>query len=461
MHKPDPSSAYHAATVPEVEIGLPELPRESGRLESVHLVVRGPSGTEVLNVGAGEIVTIGRAEDSTIPVDHESVSRKHAQLRLNDGEFLVEDLGSRNGTRLNGEKIVSATKAASGGDVIRVGPVDIVVVSVALRTPEQPSAEAEAKSEGVDGVIVADPVMVGVFQRVRRLATMPTTVLIAGETGVGKEVVASLIHRWSARSSAPFVRINCASLPEHLLEAELFGHEKGAFTGADRRKIGFFEAANGGTLLLDEIGELGLLTQAKLLRALENRVIIRVGSTAEIPIDVRLICATHRNLQEEVAAKRFREDLYYRVNAFTLEIPPLRERPVEVELLANLFAKDLAARASVPTPRVSSEALASLTGYAWPGNVRELRNAIDHAVVLADRGVILPVHLPEAVRKAPPRPAVADAPATMRSKVEEIERDTLQQSLAAHGGNQTKTAEALGISRRTLIYKMKRLGIRS
>src|SRR5262245_14594699 len=247
-------------------------------------------------------------------------------------------------------------------------------------------AAQEVPAEIADGVVVADADMVRVFRLARRVAPAPTTVLLCGETGVGKEVLAEQIHRWSPRAHGPFVRLNCASLPETLLESELFGHERGAFTGADRRKIGYLEASGGGTLLLDEIGELTPAMQVKLLRVLETRRLRHLGGTHEISIDVRLLAATHRDLQADVASGRFREDLYFRLSAFVIEVPPLRERPAEIALLADLFARDLARRMAQPPPVIDPAAMSALAGHRWPGNVRELRNAIEHALVMAEGG---------------------------------------------------------------------------
>jgi transcriptional regulator with PAS, ATPase and Fis domain len=301
--------------------------------------------------------------------------------------------------------------------------------------------------------------MVQVFNLARKLAAVQTTVLILGETGVGKEVIAEQVHRWSPRADCPFVRLNCASLPETLLESELFGHERGAFTGADRRKIGYMEAAQGGTLFLDEIGELPQTVQVKLLNVLENREVRRLGGTQEHPIDVRVISATHRDLQAEVAAGRFREDLYYRLSAFTLNVPPLRERQAEVALLAEMFARESSRRAGRPPPLLESQAVALLSRHHWPGNVRELRNAMEHAVVLAEQGRIGVEHLPESLRRPEPSAPVATA-GTVKDKIAHLERRSIEEALAAEGGNQTRAAKRLGLSRRALIYKIEKYGLR-
>jgi DNA-binding NtrC family response regulator len=247
------------------------------------------------------------------------------------------------------------------------------------------------------------------------------------------------------------------------VESELFGHEKGAFTGADRRKVGHIEAAHGGTLFLDEIGELSPEMQVKLLRVLETRTLTRVGGTVEIPVDVRLLSATHRDLRAEIKAGRFREDLYFRLCAFSLHVPPLRERPAEITLLAELFARECAARIDAPPPVITREAAAALAAYAWPGNVRELRNAMEHAIVVAEDDRIDEGDLPAIVRgqaAAPSGSTTGSAPpGPMKAMVEDAERRSIEDALAAEGGNQTRAAKRLGISRRWLIHKMERYGL--
>jgi DNA-binding NtrC family response regulator len=303
-------------------------------------------------------------------------------------------------------------------------------------------------------VVIADPLMKQVFELAKRVAASPITVLVVGETGVGKEVVAEAVHRLSPRASGPYVRLNCASLSESLDEAELFGHEKGAFTGAIGTKSGFFEAASGGTLFLDEIGELPPSTQVKLLRVLEQRRIVRVGGTAEVAIDVRLVCATHRDLLAEVKRGRFREDLYFRISAFAIPVPPLRDRRGEIPLLAGQFASELSAELGDHIATVGQDALAVLAAYDWPGNVRELRNVIERAVVMSGRGRIEPHHLPDKVRaRSEARPA---GPLDVRHRVAAVEREAVVAALETNRGNQTQAARHLGISRFALIRLMEK-----
>ena len=275
--------------------------------------------------------------------------------------------------------------------------------------------------------------------------------LITGESGVGKEVLAEVIHAWSGRVAGPLVKVNCAAIPETLLESELFGHEKGAFTGAVAQRIGRFESASGGTIFLDEISEMSPQLQAKLLRVTQDGRFQRVGSNAEIHTNARILAASNRNMDEEVKLGRFREDLFYRLNVVELNVPPLRERPEDIPRLANHFVTEL----TQGRARLSASVVESLERYAWPGNVRELRNAMERAALLSRGELILPEHLPARVRgaaQAAPAVELADA-----ERLEEMERQAIVQALRKHNFNRTETAKALGISRRALIYKLQRL----
>jgi two-component system, NtrC family, response regulator AtoC len=312
-------------------------------------------------------------------------------------------------------------------------------------------------------IIVGDSQMARVYELVRKVADHPITVLVAGETGVGKEVIASAIHAASSRRDGPLIRLNCASMPETLLESELFGHEKGAFTGADRRKAGYFEAAHGGTLFLDEIGEMTAALQAKLLRVLEQRRITRVGGTDEIAVDVRVVCATHRDLEAESKTGGFRRDLYFRISAFAIVVPALRDRPAEIELLAQHFIRQCAAQTRQRIPVLAPAASLALRRHAWPGNVRELRNAIERAMVLHSAGVIRVEDLPDSIREGRAIAPLAAPPLTldgMRDQIADMERATIAAVLESCGGSQTEAAKQLGISRRTLIYRMEKHGLK-
>ncbi len=549
--------------------------------------------TRLVDLPDGAEITFGRSRTTTVHIDSERVSRTHARIERRGREITIEDLGSRNGTRLNGHNVEGTTRLSSG-DEIGVGPITAVLTvttAVTRRTPvgstsyleerlasecdrgmryqrtlglvmirlEGPNGAADAaldrisrhlrpmdflaeygpdefaiifpeadrgaaeeaarrvarearederlivrvglavfpehgahpgellsrasaalrraRSDGRDDiaappeepvhagddVIVADPQMERVYQLVKKVADTPMTVLITGETGVGKEVVAEALHTYSSRADKTFIRLNCASIPETLLESELFGHEKGSFTGADRRKIGYFEAADSGTIFLDEIGEISPALQTKLLRVLEEHRFTRVGGTKEIQVDVRVVCATNRDLEAEVQASNFREDLFFRVSAFTIVVPPLRDRHGEIALLADHFLKGAAQQLGAPTPMMSPDALAVLQSYTWPGNVRQLRNAMERAVVLQTSGIVEVQHLPDRVREegiaAPVRPS-ANNIMDVREKVADVERAAIVTALDSCGGNQTRAARNLGLSRRALIYKLEKYGLK-
>ena len=300
-------------------------------------------------------------------------------------------------------------------------------------------------------VVAESPTMRALFRDVALIAASESRVLITGESGVGKEVVADVIHAWSARANGPLVKINCAALPETLLESELFGHEKGAFTGAVAQRIGRFELARDGTIFLDEIGEMTPHLQAKLLRVTQDGRFQRVGSNTEIYTNARILASSNRNLEAEVKAGRFREDLFYRLNVVELHIPPLRERPEDILPLATAFIEQLT-RGRV---RFSSAVVDCLARYSWPGNVRELRNAMERASLLCRGEMILPEHLPARVRAAA-RPEGEQETSDPR-RLEEIEREAILTTLRQNNFNRTETARALGISRRTLVYKLQRL----
>ena len=299
-------------------------------------------------------------------------------------------------------------------------------------------------------VVARSPLMQAVFRDASLIASSESRVLITGESGVGKEVVADVIHAWSPRTAGPLVKVNCAAIPETLLESELFGHEKGAFTGAQAQRIGRFEMANGGTLFLDEIAEMSPQLQAKLLRVTQNGSFTRLGSGLERRTDARLLAATNSDLEEAVRAGRFREDLFYRLNVVELNIPPLRERPEDVLPLAMRFIEQL----TQGRARFSSAVADCLTRYTWPGNVRELRNAMERAALLSRGEMILPEHLPNRVRALAERKPAGEAPDPRG--LEEIERQAILQALRQNGFNRTETAKALGISRRALTYKLQR-----
>lgn len=299
-------------------------------------------------------------------------------------------------------------------------------------------------------VVVKSPLMDSVFRDVALIAGSDSRVLITGESGVGKEVVADTLHRWSPRHAGPLVKVNCAAIPENLLESELFGHERGAFSGAVAQRIGRFEAARGGTILLDEISEMSPQLQAKLLRVTQDGRFQRVGSNVDLHTDARVLAATNRNLEDQVKQGRFREDLFYRLNVVELNIPALRERPEDILPLANSFGSGF----SRGQARLSSAAAEVLERYAWPGNVRELRNAMERAVLLSHGGLIMPEHLPARVQGGA---RSASAGVVDAGNLAEIEQQAILVALRKHEFNRTETAKALGISRRALLYKIQRM----
>jgi len=322
-------------------------------------------------------------------------------------------------------------------------------------------------------IVGRSPALEAVFALVRRVMDTDTTVLITGETGTGKELVARALHFNSHRKSGPFVPVHCAAIPSELLESELFGHEKGAFTGAVQRRIGMFEAAQGGTLFLDEIGEMALGTQAKLLRAIQEREIRRVGSQETITINVRLVCATNRNLAAEVRQGRFREDLFYRINVVPVELPPLRARKEDIPVLVRHFAEKFAREFKRAVPQFTPAALDTLVRYPWPGNVRELQHAVERLLVTCDAVTIDVGHLPFAISQAetdgaaplpaatagPSPPPGEPGPVDLPKMTEELERKAIEEALRRADGVITEAARLLNITRRMLRYKIAKLGI--
>ncbi len=427
--------------------------------ESIMLLVSTKGRAPRLIVLSGEAeVTFGRAGQATVVLEDASVSRYHARFIWQAPHVVVEDLGSRNGIAVGGLTIRGASQRIRSGDVVRIGETDVVATSVWNRFGASRRTSTEANDVATSrGVIVAAPEMRRLFQIAARLGRTLTTTLIVGETGVGKELIATEIHRASPRAAGPFVCVNCASFPETLIESELFGYESGAFTGATRSKLGVIECANLGTLFLDEVGELSLAAQAKILRVLETHILNRLGGTTEVHVDMRLLTATHRDLEADVRAGRFREDLLYRISAFTLRVPPLRARPSEVTIFAELFALDIAQNIGSAPVVFSTEAMRAIHRYPWPGNVRELRNAIEHAIVLAEDGFVRVEHLPETVGNG--RLAGPTVRGALDSAVANVERETIEAALAQESGSRKRTAQRLGISPRALLYKLAKHGI--
>ncbi|HEY6362576.1 MAG TPA: sigma 54-interacting transcriptional regulator [Vicinamibacterales bacterium] len=296
-----------------------------------------------------------------------------------------------------------------------------------------------------------------IHEQVGQVARANTTVLLRGESGTGKELLAHAIHYNSARAKRPFVKVSCAALPQDLIESELFGYEKGAFTGANGARKGRFEAANGGTLFLDEIGELSPMTQVKLLRVLQEREFERVGGTDSIKVDIRLVAATNKDLEKAVAGGDFRDDLYHRINVFTIFVPPLRDRRSDILLLADHFLEKFAREHGKQVRRISTPAIDMLASYHWPGNVRELANVIERAVVVCDASVIHGHHLPPTLQTAEASGTMQTL--TLQETLEAVERDALQDALKSARGSRAKAARLLGATERVFNYRVRKYGI--
>ncbi len=367
------------------------------------------------------------------------------------------------------EDAVRALKA--GADDYLTKPVNLVELRrrvehlLERQSLTRRTQELEARLEkllGFENIIGRSAAMAAVLERVRVVAPAPTTVLIVGESGTGKELIANAIHQHSPRATGRFLALNCGAIPGEILEAELFGHERGAFTGAHQRRIGKIESAAAGTLFLDEISELSPDLQVKLLRVLEERKITRVGGNEEIAVDFRLVAATNRDLEEEVAAGRFRQDLYYRLKVVTIAIPPLRERREDIAPLVSHFVERFNAELGREVRRVAPELLAALRDYDWPGNVRELRNVVENMVLFARGDTLTLADLPTELRIGKDRGMVRAAPLeagwTPRT-MEEIEKEAILRTLELTGGHRAKAANLLGIGLRTLQRKLKDYGI--
>jgi two-component system response regulator AtoC len=326
-----------------------------------------------------------------------------------------------------------------------------------LRRENRALREQMQKDAQFSSIIAKSREMTDIFRTITKIADFKTTVLITGESGTGKELVARAIHDRSQRKPSPFVAINCGAIPENLLESELFGHKKGAFTDASADRRGLFEEASGGTLFLDEIGELPLNLQVKLLRVLQEDTIRRLGDPKDVKVDVRIIAATHRDLAADVKAGRFREDLFYRINVLAIAIPPLRSRREDVNLLIDHFLARNNARLGTNIRGVSPEARKLLLEYAWPGNVRELENTIERAMVLSETDVLQSIDLPERIRDAldPVQVQLSSGELSIKKTTAAIEQILIRRALQKTKGNRTRAADVLEISHRALLYKIK------
>jgi len=422
-----------------------------------------PTGTFLLVVGrdayatydlpASGALTIGRGESNAVRIDDPLASRNHACLHV--GEVLyLEDVGSVNGTRIKDRVVKRGERVRiTVGETIQIGS-SVLIVQRRTARPDLIRPET-LRDEGISMAVAASsPARTGeAMRRVHALAEKAAAgtinVLITGETGVGKELLAETVHRASPRRGGPYVCLNCAALSETLLESELFGHERGAFTGAVQAKPGLLETAARGSLFLDEVGELQLSTQAKLLRVIETREVTRLGSVRPRRIDVRFIAATNRDLEAEVARGAFRRDLYFRLNGITLSIPPLRTRVDEIRPLTETFVRQICRDLGRPPPMVPPSVLSHLEAYGWPGNIRELKNVIERAVLLCEGPVLDMEHLPLERSLTESQKMTTSAAGIARS-----ERDRIINALAACAGNQSRAAKMLGIPRRTFVSKL-------
>jgi len=430
----------------------------AARASGPRLVTVWNGGSLVYPLPPAASLTLGRGAEADVRIDHTSVSRRHAILHVGD-TIRVEDLGSSNGTWVDGKRLEPGATAVVGpGVLFEIGSVLLIVQGDGKAAP-RPAGDA-APGEP----IVCDPEMERLYQLVDLIAKSALSVVLLGETGVGKEVLSRRIHARSPRAQKPFLKINCAALVESLLESELFGHERGAFTGAVQAKPGLLEGAHGGTLFLDEVGELPLTLQAKLLRVLESGEVTRIGSMKPRPVDVRFVSATNRDLRECVASGRFREDLFFRLDGISIQIPSLRQRTSEIPALALAFAREACASGGRPPIQISDDAMARLIHHPWPGNIRELRNVIARSVLLCTTDTLRPSELRfegvGAARPATPEQVSAPvAPPSSSGLLDPDEERRIVDALERNAGNQTRAAKALGMSRRTLLKRLDAMNV--
>ena len=420
--------------------------RDTSGYRTARLVIQAPNGPERSMVLGVPHVRIGAGSANDVVLEDPHASRFHCELRKTDECWILRDLGSLNGTRVGDVAIKEGV--LHSGATITVGETRIKFVA----DDGKPEEVVTSPRQNFGDVVGRSTRMREVFAVLERIAATDLTVLIGGETGSGKDVIARAIHAQSTRSKKPFVVFDCAAVAPNLIESELFGHVKGAFTGANENREGAFVRADGGTLFLDEIGELALDLQPKLLRALEQRQVRPVGGGKEIPIDVRIVAATHRNLEQVVKEGNFRQDLFFRLSVVTVQVPPLRHRLEDLPLIIE----KLLLSSSKPIG-LSPETMKILEKYDWPGNVRELRNVIESASAVCDGEQIEPKHL---IFFKPRRrdPTVDKLPLAGKT-LESIERAAIAQTLEHCGGNKTRAARALGISPSTLYEKVKKYSL--
>lgn len=440
-------------------------------LNKIHLSIEDANGQIKEYIFDQDVVTIGADDDNDVVIDDARVSRHHCKIFHEINGYIIQDLGSTNGTTVNRVRVKEAY--IKSGATISLGGVEIKFQTIGEKVELTPSTR-----DSFGNVVGRSRKMREVFAILERIAPTSATVVLEGETGVGKEVVARAIHQKSLRANEPFVVFDASAVPKDLIESELFGHEKGSFTGAIQTRQGLFEVANGGTLFLDEIGELSLELQPKLLRALEHREIRRVGSNRPIKVDVRLIAATNRDLEEEVKAARFRHDLFYRLSVVRIKIPPLRERKEDIPLLVRHFLWHAPFnRGPDGEPRVkgiSEDAMALLVEYSWPGNVRELLNVVERATSFAEGDLIdvddLPSHIigtskrfRHSKERTEPRVPIKHLQMSFKEAKEEcimrFERDYLTSLLQRHKGRLSSAAKEAEIDRKYLRKLVRKHGL--
>jgi DNA-binding NtrC family response regulator len=431
--------------------------------DQVYLLVMGPGVTQMVGIRPGRQVLMGRGEDCDISVQDKKLSRQHALFKRVENQLFLTDLDSTNGTYVNGEKLLTGGRL-NHGDEVKAGSTRAVAVMTAAtagpgtaQAAEGKGAEKAAPVHGRSDIVVADPTMLKIYELCDRIAPRYSSALVMGETGVGKEVVARYLHSTSPYRDGPFIAINCAAIPENIAESELFGYEKGAFTGAESRKAGHLEAAHKGTLFRDEISDLPQGMQAKLLRFLDSGTLTRLGGTEQVKVDTRIIGASNKDMDREVGEGKMRADFFFRLNQFVIYVPPLRSRPAEIIPLGRHFLNLLSVKHGAPL-RFSPEAEKRLADCDWPGNARQLRHVVERAAILAEGDVLEEGLIASTMGGSGP-----DQPASMPGMdgdVEDVEKKAIVDALKTSGGNMTKASKILGITRRRLGYKMKKYGIR-